>query len=99
MELSEGQDAAWCKIRSVLNPKSNSYNYPTLVSRDKGGGAKEQISDYIREIGHLRFPVGSVLYQRNREHCFRQGGKDRRRRRIRPAFCQSKANLPAGHTL
>ena len=38
MELSEGQDAAWCKIRSVLNPKSASYNYPTLVSRDKGGG-------------------------------------------------------------
>ena len=37
MELSEGQDAAWCKIRSVLNPKSASYNYPTLVSRDKGG--------------------------------------------------------------
>ena len=38
MELSEGQDAAWCKIRSVLNPKSASYNYPTLVSRGKGGG-------------------------------------------------------------
>ena len=37
MDLSEGQDAAWCKIRSVLNPKSASYNYPTLVSRDKGG--------------------------------------------------------------
>ena len=34
MELSEGQDAAWCKIRSVLNPKSASYNYPT---RGKGG--------------------------------------------------------------
>ena len=37
MELSEGQDAVWCKIRSVLNPKSASYNYPTLVSRGKGG--------------------------------------------------------------
>ena len=37
MELSEGQDAAWCKIRSVLNPKSASYNYPTLVSRCIGG--------------------------------------------------------------
>ena len=36
MELSEGQGAAWCKIRSVLNPKSASYNYPTLVSRDGG---------------------------------------------------------------
>ena len=35
MSLSEGQDAAWCKIRSVLNPKSASYNYPTLVSRGK----------------------------------------------------------------
>ena len=28
---------AWCKIRSVLNPKLSPYNYPTLVSRDKGG--------------------------------------------------------------
>ena len=36
MELSEGQNAAWCKIRSVLNPKSATYNYPTLVSRDEG---------------------------------------------------------------
>ena len=36
MELSEGQ-GAWCKIRSVLNPKSAPYNYPTLVSRDKDG--------------------------------------------------------------
>ena len=38
MELSEGQNAAWCKTRSVLNPKSASYNYPTLVSRGKGWG-------------------------------------------------------------
>ena len=37
MELSEGQGAAWCKIKSVLNPKSAPYNYPTLVSRDEGG--------------------------------------------------------------
>ena len=37
MELSEGQGAAWCKIRSVLNPKSAPYNYPTLVSREEGG--------------------------------------------------------------
>ena len=37
MELSEGQGAAWCNIRSVLNPKSAPYNYPTLVSRDEGG--------------------------------------------------------------
>ena len=36
MELSEGQGAAWCKIMSVLNPKSAPYNYPTLVSRDGG---------------------------------------------------------------
>ena len=32
MELSEGHGAAWCKIRSVLNP-----NYPTLFSSDEGG--------------------------------------------------------------
>ena len=37
MDLSEGQGASWCKIRSVLNPKSAPYNYPTLVSRDEGG--------------------------------------------------------------
>ena len=37
MELSEGQGAAWCKIRSFLIPKSAPYNYPTLVSRDEGG--------------------------------------------------------------
>ena len=37
MELSEGQSAAWCKIRSVLNPKSAPYNYPTLISRDECG--------------------------------------------------------------
>ena len=36
MELSEGQCAAWCKIRSVLNPKSAPCNYPTLVSSDEG---------------------------------------------------------------
>ena len=83
MELSEGQDAAWCKIRSVLNPKSASYNYPTFVSRDKGGIKTRSVT--TSEIGHLRFPVGSGLYQRNREHCFRRGGKDRRRRRI--FFC------------
>ena len=37
VELSEGQGAAWCKIRSVLNPKSAPYNYPTLFPRDEGG--------------------------------------------------------------
>ena len=29
MELCEGQDDARCKIRSVLNPNSASFNYPT----------------------------------------------------------------------
>ena len=36
-QKDEGQGADWCKIRSVLNPKSAPYNYPTLVSRDEGG--------------------------------------------------------------
>ena len=36
MGLIEGQGAAWCKIRSVLNPRSDSYNSSTLVSRDEG---------------------------------------------------------------
>ena len=33
MEFSEGQDAAWCKIRSVLDPKSVSYNYTTTTEK------------------------------------------------------------------
>ena len=37
MELSEDQGATWCKIGSVLTPKSAQYNYPILVSRDEGG--------------------------------------------------------------
>ena len=37
MELSEGQDAAWRKIRSVLNRKSGLYDYPALVHIDEGG--------------------------------------------------------------
>ena len=32
MELSECQGAAWCKIRSVLNPKFVPYHYPNIVS-------------------------------------------------------------------
>ena len=44
MELSEGQGAAWCKIRSVLNPNSASYNYPTLVTRDEGGIKKRSVT-------------------------------------------------------
>ena len=37
MYCDEGQGAAWCKIRSVLNLKSASYDYPPLVSKDEGG--------------------------------------------------------------
>ena len=37
MELSEVQDAAWRKIRSVLSSKSASYNYRTLVNETKVG--------------------------------------------------------------
>ena len=92
IELSEGQGAAWCKIRSVLNPKSS---YP---SRQRRRWDKDQISDYDRETRDVRVPVGRGLYQRNREQRFRRGGKDRRRRRIRPTYCQSKAKLPEGHT-
>ena len=65
MELSEGQGPAWCKIRSLLNPKPVPYNYSTLVSRDEDG-----ISDYDRETGDIRVPVGRGLYQRNREQRF-----------------------------
>ena len=97
MELSVGQGAAWCKIRSVLNPKSAPYNYPSLVSRDEGGIKTRSLAN-DRETGDIRVPVGRGLYQRNREQRFRRG-KDRLRRRIRPAQCQSKTKLPEGHTL
>ena len=90
MELSEGQGAAWCKIRSVLNPKSAPYDYPTLVSRDKGGiktrsmTTAEKLETFASQLGEQRF---------------RRGGKDRRRRRIRQAYCKSKTKLPEGHNL
>ena len=48
MELSEGQDDAWCKIRSVLNPKSAPYNYPTLVSRDEGGIKRNVFNEEVK---------------------------------------------------
>ena len=70
MELSEGQDAAGCKIRSVLNPKSASYNYPTLDSRGEGGIKTRSVTT-SEKLDTFAFPVGSGLYQRNRELCFR----------------------------
>ena len=73
MELSEGQDATWCKIRSVVNPKSASYNYLTL---QRWRWDKDKISDYDRETGDICVPVGRGLYQRNGEQCFQRGGKD-----------------------
>ena len=97
MELSKGQVAIWCKIRSVLNPKSAPYNYPTLVSSDEGG---IMTSQWLRQRNWRRsHPSWKGLYQRNREQRFWRGGKDRRRRRIRPAHCQSKTKLSEGHTL
>ena len=64
------------KIRSVLNPKSASYNYPTLVSRGKGG-IKDQISGQTSEkLDTFASQLEAVFYQRNRELCFRRGGKD-----------------------
>ena len=98
MELSEGQGAAWCKIRSVLNPKSAPYNYPTLVSRDEGGIKIKSVTT-TEKLETFASPVGSGLYQRNREQRFRRGGKDRRRRRTRPAHCKSETKLPEGYTL
>ena len=65
MELSEGQVVAWCKIGSVLNPKSAPYNYPTLVSRDEGGIKTRLVT--TTETRDILVPVGRGLYQRNRE--------------------------------
>ena len=79
MELSECQDAAWCKIRSVLNPKSVSYNYPTPVSRDEGGLMTRSVTT-TEKLETFASQLEGGLYQRNREQCFRRGGKDRRRR-------------------
>ena len=61
MEVSEGQDAAWCKIRSVLNPKSASYNYPTLVSRDEGGIKTRSVT--TTETGDVREIENNVFDQ------------------------------------
>ena len=97
MELPEGQDAAWSKIRSVLNAMSASCNYPTIVTRDEGGIKTRSVT--TTETGDVRVPVGRGLSQRNRVQRLRRGSKDRRRRRIIPAHCQIKAKLPEGHPL
>ena len=36
MELREGQDDQWRKLKSVLNPKGKS-EYPTLITKDEHG--------------------------------------------------------------
>ena len=56
MELSEGQGAAWGIIHIIILPLSPE----TKVGPD-------QISNYDRETGDVRIPVGRGLYQRNRE--------------------------------
>ena len=81
-----------------MNPKSAPYNYPN-PSLQRRRWDKDQISDYDRETGDIRVPVGRGIYQRNREQRFRREGKDRRRRRTRPAHYQSETKLPQGHTL
>ena len=37
VEICEGEDSVWRKVRSVLNPQKASYNYPTPVTVDEGG--------------------------------------------------------------
>ena len=37
MELAEGQEGSWRKLKSVLNPKTGSLSYPTLVSTNSKG--------------------------------------------------------------
>ena len=37
MELAEGQDHSWRKLKSVLNPKTGSLSYPTIVSTNSTG--------------------------------------------------------------
>ena len=53
MELSEGQGAAWCKIRSAP------YNYPTLVSRVEGGIKTRSVTT-TKKL-EIRVPVGRGL--------------------------------------
>ena len=98
MELSEGQGAAWCKIRSVLNPKSAPYNYPTLVSRDEGVIKTRSVTttEKLETSGSQL----EWVFTNEIENVFDEEVKtDRRRRRIRPAHCQSETKLPEGHTL
>ena len=97
--FSECQGAAWCKIRSFLNPKSAPYYYPTLVSRDEGGIKTRSVTTTEKLETFASQLEGVGLYQRNREQRFRRGGKDRRRRRTWLAHCQSATKLPEGHTL
>ena len=57
----------------------------------------------MTETGDIRIPVGRGLYQRNREQCFRRGGKDRfqlgRECLQFPAHCQNETKIPEGNTL
>ena len=69
MELSEGQGAAWCKISSVLNPKSAPYNYPTLVSRDEGGMKTRSVTT-TDKIGDIRVPVKGVFTNEKENNVF-----------------------------
>ena len=89
-ELSESQDIAWCKIRSVLNPKSASYNYPTLVYRD--GGIKTRSVTTTEKLETFASQLEGVLNEV--ENNVFDEEVNSRRRRSRPACCQSMAKLP-----
>ena len=69
MELSEGQGAAWCTIRSVLNPKSATYNYPTLVSSDEGGIKTRSVTT-TEKLGTFASQLEGALPAKSRKNGF-----------------------------
>ena len=86
MELSEDQGAPWCKIRPVLNPKSASYNYPTLVSRDEGGIKTRSVTT-TEKLETFPSQLEGVFTDEIENNVFDEEVKTG----IRPAHCQSKA--------
>ena len=69
MELPAGQGATWCKIRAVLNPKSASYNYPTLVSKDEGG-IKTRSASTTEKLGTFASQLEGVVTNEVEENVF-----------------------------
>ena len=92
MELSEGQGTAWCKIRSVLNPKSAPCNFPTLVPRAEGGIKTRSVTT-TKKLETFASQLEGVFTNEIENNVFDEEVKTDVDSRIRPAHCQSKTKL------